>query len=172
MKTLIVTLKHEFIVYPDIKINGERLKFKRVGGNLQAQYQTDANEAHITIGKYYELAQKNWFLYALFFWIIGIFGLFTPRYEKKCPSVNYESKFHLGGDAEITFDLQGYKEGNPAFIVTSSPHIPALNNPTNCWRCDQAAEKNAKKYRRLSWFGRLGVLIIAIVIILAVTSGK
>ena len=29
-----------------------------------------------------ELSSRLWPLYALFFWVIGLFGLFTPRYAK------------------------------------------------------------------------------------------
>ena len=29
-----------------------------------------------------ELSHSNWWFYAVFFWIIGILGLFTPRYSR------------------------------------------------------------------------------------------
>ena len=29
-----------------------------------------------------ELSYPNWWLYSAFFWIIGILGLFTPRYSR------------------------------------------------------------------------------------------
>ena len=166
MKTLIITLQNETTLYPVVKVNGQRLKFKRNAQKfLEAKFQTDGREIELSLGTYHEAAQKRFGLYAWFFWLIGIFGIFAPRYEKQYQTVDFNAQFMLDYDASARFTFRPFAEGAPAFDLYGQGLPVNINNPTNRWYCDRIAEKRAKRYRRWSRLARLACIIGAVVAI-------
>lgn len=62
---------------PIVKIDDNVINLKKNSfGSFDATYETDKNEIEITIFRYLELKSRLWWLYALFSFIISIFGIF------------------------------------------------------------------------------------------------
>lgn len=74
-----------------LKVNGCDARIKRNNfGSLEAE--TDVEDvAQIEIYKYNEIMGAYWLLACIFFFIISIFGILSPRYDRRC--VAYDCKF-------------------------------------------------------------------------------
>ncbi len=114
-----------------------------------------------------ELVCRFWFLKALFFWIIGIMGLFTPRY----------SKFYGKLDCTVRLPEQGDEELMLRF------NTPAGKNITNRFAFeilkgrvegvdggyyveDAKARRRRKLYKLFSYLMRLAIIILTVLLII------
>ncbi len=115
-----------------------------------------------------ELSYPNWWLYSAFFWIIGIFGLFTPKY----------SKFDYALDCNITLNVSQMKDvwlrfnhfvnkkaGIPVAAVTvSEGTVAEIENGVYIY--DKISHRRRKFYKLISWFMRIAVTIAIFYIII------
>lgn len=114
-----------------------------------------------------ELSYRNWWLYAAFFWIIGILGLFTPKY----------SRFDYALDCNITLDgsqmqdvwlrfnhFVNKKTGVPVAAVTvSEGTVAQIENAVYVF--DKISHRRRKVYKLVSWFMRIAVIVTVCVLI-------
>ena len=73
-----------------------------------------------------ELSYPNWWLYSAFFWIIGILGLFTPRY----------SRFDYALDCNVILDN----------TACQTPLNNLLNDNDGFNKVNQTTQKSQTKY--------------------------
>ena len=91
---------------PIIFVDGKQLKVKKNQfGSLQATYTTDKDTIELSICKYLELSGKFWFLFAILFFIISIFGILNPFYDRKCIVIDSQHiiKLKEKNDVNIIF---------------------------------------------------------------------
>ena len=72
----------------------KQLCVKRKGGaEFVEPVAADGEEVTLRFYRRSEFAAKNWWLYVMFFWIIGICGICTPRYGKFVHALDCKVKF-------------------------------------------------------------------------------
>ena len=115
-----------------------------------------------------ELSYRNWWLYSAFFWIIGLLGLFTPRY----------SRFDYALDCGITLDggqtqdvwlrfnhFANRKNAIPVAAVTvSEGTVAQLENAVYMY--DKVSARRRKVYKLISWLMRIAVIAAVCLIII------
>ena len=150
--------------------NGKLVNFKReklLKNNLFAHVAHIETEGRVEICliKRSPLTFKNWFLRTALFWLIGIFGLFSPRFPKRFDTLNYKLTAELTEDAEITLKVNMTRADQP-----SAPPVYALSTvnfteENNVWETDSIARKRRKGYRIFNiLFWILAVIVIFILI--------
>ena len=92
---------------PNFKIDNEIIKFKKNEfDSYETTYQTDKDEIELTVSRNLELASKFWWLYAFISFIVSIFGIFEPPYDKR--NIVIDCKFNIKlndyNDIKITFN--------------------------------------------------------------------
>lgn len=115
-----------------------------------------------------ELSYPNWWLYSAFFWIIGILGLFTPRY----------SRFDYALDCKIILD-SGQAQGiwlrfNHFVNKKSSTPVAAVTVPEGTvaqienavYTYDKISHRRRKIYQLVSWLMRIAVIVAICFIII------
>lgn len=94
-------------LHPVIFIDGKQFKVKKNEfGSLQVAYETEKDSMDLQIFKYLELGGKFWFLFAILFFIISVFGILNPFYDRKCIVIDchYVIKLKEKNDINIVFN--------------------------------------------------------------------
>ena len=72
-------------VVPTVLVDGEVIACKKNDfGSYEANIQTEKDEIEVAISRELELKSKLWWLYALISFIVSVFGIFNPSYDRKC----------------------------------------------------------------------------------------
>ena len=112
-----------------------------------------------------ELSSRLWPLYALFFWVIGLFGLFTPRYAKFSHRLDCTAHIAAGARPPVLRFTH--------YLGSAEKPIPAVTPLEGCYAQiengfyvrDDAANRRRKLYKVCSWLLRI-VCVAAIVVLL------
>ena len=118
---------------PIVKIDDNVINLKKNSfGSFDATYETDKNEIEITIFRNLELKSRLWWLYALFSFIISIFGIFEPFYDKKNIDVDCKFVVKLKESNEIkinfnTLSNQGKEDGELIYCRPNKLEIQDFN---------------------------------------------
>ena len=162
-----VKMRSNNYVGAQVLIDGELVKFKKSKdkndnyGTLVGYVEVAKPQVKLQIGNWHELEGKHWMLYSLFFWLIGGFGIFSPRYEGRCDKLSYETTLVLmehKEDSEIDIKfLSPYKNGYA--MELNSNFTTTLNNPSNCYERCTLSEKRKKIVGVLSFFSTIAALI-------------
>lgn len=134
-----------------VYVNGKRLKFK-TDENLKGTYSVSKAEietdgqVELSVIKRSPFGYKKWFRRVAVFWLLGIFGLFTPRYKKQNISLDYKLKANLTEDAELVLRVTAptymQTDSTPVLIGSTAP----FEEEDNCWFSDMVAKKRRKFY--------------------------
>lgn len=163
-------------VNANIYIDGEWVKLKK-SKDRHDRYGTMVGEIEVAkpvvpmqISNWFELDRRGWWLYAFFFWLIGVFGLLAPKYEKKCYQLSYNTTLSLipskdDSLIEIKF-LSPLKKGYA--MELSSNFTTMLNNDTNVYSRNQIAEKRRKVVATLSILSTFATIAIGIYLLIHV----
>ena len=149
--------------------NGKKLNVRKENGRefIDAPLSPDGTVILRAIRRP-ELSHRNWWLYAAFFWIIGILGLFTPGY----------SRFDYALDCSITLDGRQMQEvwirfnhfvnkktGIPVPAVTVSEQtIARIDNAA--YIPDKISRRRRRIYKLASWLMRIAVIVAVCLIII------
>lgn len=115
-----------------------------------------------------ELSYPNWWLYSAFFWIIGILGLFTPRYSR----FDYALDCNVILDSGQTQDI--WLRFNHFINKKSSIHVAAVTVPEGTvaqienavYTYDKISHRRRKIYQLVSWLMRIAVIVAVCFIII------
>lgn len=149
-------------VKPIVMIDGQRVNYKKnefEGYDLN--YQTEKEEIEVEIYRYLELKGKLWWLYALISFIVSVFGIFEPPYDKKCIVIDCKYTFKLQEQNDIKIRFQTLKSEGKCVEVETNLEMQELKN-------SYYVDKDLKKrwaiilaFKIVCW-----VLILVLVIIL------
>ena len=151
--------------------NGKLVNFKREklqGGKFAdvARVNIDGR-VELSLIKRSPLSFDNWLFRTALFWLIGIFGLFSPRFPKRYDTLNYKLTADLSGDAQITIKVNSPRADQPSLPPVYAVSDVPFSEENNVWQTDNIAKKRRKGYRifnTLFWILAV-VAIIAIVFI-------
>ena len=124
---------------PIIKVDGEILQAKKNDfGSFEASLQTEKTAVEIEIARENELLAKFWWLYALISFLVSIFGIFEPPYDRKCIVIDYKTVVQLGeGNSELTIKFNNLSSSGRACEIETSCQIEEVANE---YRVDKKAK--------------------------------
>ncbi len=89
-------------IIPNVFVDGQVVNCKKNEfGSYEAVIQTEKDEIEVAISRELELKSKLWWLYALVSFIVSVFGLFNPSYDRKCFSIDCLFKLKLSEENNI-----------------------------------------------------------------------
>lgn len=110
-----------------------------------------------------ELSYRTWWLYSAFFWIIGLFGLFTPKYSRFDYALDCKITLEGSQRQDVWFRFNHYvnsKTGTPVAAVTvSEGTVAKIENAVYIY--DKVSRRRRRVYRFVSWLVRI-VIIVAV----------
>ena len=155
IKILGLTEKNQPFFY----LNGkEVIPKKNQFGSFQIDYETNDEEITLEMYKVLEINGRLWLITALFFYIISLLGILSPRYDKACLyiSCKYQIKLNENNEVKITFINQ--KDNNRVEIETDCSYKEI--------ECEFYHDKKAKKRLRILAFIKPLIWILSIILII------
>ena len=151
--------------YKDGKLLPVKIKNDREYVDIEAE---EGEKVTISFLRRSEFSSGRFFLYALFFWIIGIAGLFTPKYNKFLCSLSCTVEFIADSKTPPVFMFTHYcgvKDNKPVEAVRNTSEAEVFIDK-GVYVTDPLAEKNRKIYRFCSAIARIAVLAFIISLII------
>lgn len=152
----------------------KQLCVKRKGGaEFVEPVAADGEEITLRFYRRSEFAAKNWWLYVMFFWIIGICGICTPRYGKFVHALDCKVKFTADENGRVDLRFTHYLDEK------GQREVPAVENvgsgitemEGNCYVRDDLALRRRKRYKVLSALARLACFAALVVIVVKAIIG-
>ena len=145
---------------PNVIIDNNPVKLKKNKyGSLDGNYQTENSEIELKVCRYLELSGKLWLLMSMVFFIISIFGIFNPPYDRKCIQIDYLCKIKLKETNDIKIKINTQNAGDKAIEVESDCEIEEI---TNAFQIDKVAKNRLVIVRIIEvalWVALVGVII-------------
>lgn len=160
MNNLNLIIEDKSSLEPVVFIDNSIVETRRNNRDINISYQTDKSEIEVSICRYLELSNKLWWLFALFFFVISIFGIFNPHYDKKCIQIDYKFKVKLKENSEIRIDVQ--KIGTKAIAIESNCEYEISSNFLSV---DKRAKKRLRTIKFLEVLAWIGIVIVGIFLI-------
>lgn len=115
-----------------------------------------------------ELSHSNWWFYVVFFWIIGILGLFTPRYSRfdyvlDCNITLYDSQTQ---NLWLRFNHFINKKSSIPVAAVTVPEGTVAQIENAVYTYDKISHRRRKIYQLVSWLMRIAVIVAVCFIII------
>lgn len=144
---------------PAFYINGKEMTPKNNQfGSFQIDYETNDEEITLEIYKELEINGRFWLITALFFFIISLLGILSPRYDKACLYINCKYQIKLGENNEVKITFVNQKDNNHVEIEA--------NCSCDELECEYYQDKKAKKRLRILAFIKPLIWILTIILII------
>lgn len=146
-------------IVPDIFVDGQYVKCrKNEYGSYEADVQTDKEEVKLAFSRELELKSKLWWLYALISFVIGVFGIFNPPYDKKCISADCVFNIKLKEQSEVKVKFNPLSAKGKAVALETENTFEEIKNE---YYVDKAAKRRwiiLLIVRIIAWIG-LAILL-------------
>ena len=114
---------------PNFKIDNEIIKFnKNEFDSYETTYETDKEEIELTVSRNLELASKFWWLYAFISFIVSVFGIFEPPYDKKNIVIDCKFKIKLNEFNEIKLTFNSLTTNGKAVEINTLNEYEEIKN--------------------------------------------
>ena len=143
---------------PIVKIDDSVIKGKKNEfGSYEASYETEKDEVEISISRNLELNSKLWWLYSLISFIVSIFGIFEPPYDRKNIVVDCKFVVKLNDINEIKIKFNSMaKQGKAVEIETQNE----FNEIKNEYYVDKKAKTKWRILIRLKLIIWVAIIIV------------
>ena len=139
---------------PNIFIDDQYVKCKKNEfGSYETDFQTEKNEIKIAFSRELELKSKLWWLYAILSFIVSVFGIFNPAYDRKCISMDCSFIVKLKDVNNINIKFNSLSSSGRAVEVETETSFEEIKN-------EYTVDKIAKRRwiilliaRILAWIG-------------------
>lgn len=139
---------------PNIYVDDQYLKCKKNEfGSYEANIQTEKDEIKLSFSRELELKSKLWWLYALISFVVSIFGIFNPPYDRKCISMDCVFKIKLNDVNDIKIKFNSLSSSGKAVELETENSFEEIKN-------EYIIDKIAKRrwlvlliVRILAWIG-------------------
>ncbi len=117
---------------PNIYVDNKYVKCKiNEFGSYEANIQTEKDEIEIAFTRELELKSKLWWLYALISFIVSIFGIFEPPYDRKCISIDCLFKIKLKEENNIKIKFNTMTTTGRAVEIETENNFEEIKNEYN-----------------------------------------
>lgn len=139
---------------PNIFIDDQYIKCKKNEfGSYETDFQTEKDEIKIAFSRELELKSKLWWLYAILSFIVSVFGIFNPPYDRKCISMDCSFIVKLKDVNNINIKFNSLSSSGRAVEVETETSFEEIKN-------EYTVDKIAKRRwiilliaRILAWIG-------------------
>ena len=139
---------------PNIFIDDQYVKCKKNEfGSYETDFQTEKDEIKIAFSRELELKSKLWWLYAILSFIVSVFGIFNPPYDRKCISMDCSFIVKLKDVNNINIKFNSLSSSGRAVEVETETSFQEIKN-------EYTVDKIAKRRwiilliaRILAWIG-------------------
>lgn len=139
---------------PNIFIDDQYVKCKKNEfGSYETDFQTEKDEIKIAFSRELELKSKLWWLYAILSFIVSVFGIFNPPYDRKCISMDCSFIVKLKDVNNINIKFNSLSSSGRAVEVETKTSFEEIKN-------EYTVDKIAKRRwiilliaRILAWIG-------------------
>lgn len=139
---------------PNIFIDDQYVKCKKNEfGSYETDFQTEKDEIKIAFSRELELKSKLWWLYAILSFIVSVFGIFNPPYDRKCISMDCYFIVKLKDVNNINIKFNSLSSSGRAVEVETETSFEEIKN-------EYTVDKIAKRRwiilliaRILAWIG-------------------
>ena len=139
---------------PNIFIDDQYVKCKKNEfGSYETDFQTEKDEIKIAFSRELELKSKLWWLYAILSFIVSVFGIFNPPYDRKCISMDCSFIVKLKDVNNINIKFNSLSSSGRAVEVATETSFEEIKN-------EYTVDKIAKRRwiilliaRILAWIG-------------------
>ena len=139
---------------PNIFIDDRYVKCKKNEfGSYETDFQTEKDEIKIAFSRELELKSKLWWLYAILSFIVSVFGIFNPPYDRKCISMDCSFIVKLKDVNNINIKFNSLSSSGRAVEVETETSFEEIKN-------EYTVDKIAKRRwiilliaRILAWIG-------------------
>lgn len=126
-------------VLPKIFVDGQVIKCKKNEfGSYQTQIETEKSEIEIIITRKLELRAKLWWLYALISFVVSLFGILEPFYDRKCIAIDCRFKVKINSENNINLRFNSLKSNGKAVVIETENEFEEIKNEYNV---DKIAKK-------------------------------
>ena len=136
---------------PNIFIDDQYVKCKK--NEFETDFQTEKDEIKIAFSRELELKSKLWWLYAILSFIVSVFGIFNPPYDRKCISMDCSFIVKLKDVNNINIKFNSLSSSGRAVEVETETSFEEIKN-------EYTVDKIAKRRwiilliaRILAWIG-------------------
>lgn len=152
--------------HPHVMIDDKLVKYKKNKfGSYEINYQTEKDNVQLKIFKYLELQSKFWYLWALLTFIISVFGVFEPRYDKKCIVIDCTYNIKLKQDNKMIIKFKTVADEGKATDIEGDCEVEEIENKFY-------VDSVSKKRWKILLACKIVLWVIAIVLIIFVISKK
>lgn len=114
---------------PNIIVDGQYVKCKKNEfGSYEANIETEKDEIKIAFTRELELKSKLWWLYAIISFIVSVFGIFNPPYDRKCISMNCIFNIKLKDINEIKIKFNSLSSTGKAVELETENTFEEIKN--------------------------------------------
>lgn len=146
-----------------VKLDDKPVKPKLNGsGNLTCDYQTENDSVNVKVYRLIDVGGPLWFITQLFFFIIGIFGLFGIHRKERCFAIDFEADVELRDANAVTLSFDRASDGARAVEIATELPVRELKNS---YFIDAKAKKTYKALKIVKVFLALGIVAAAIAVI-------
>lgn len=139
---------------PNIFIDDQYVKCKKNEfGSYETDFQTEKDEIKIAFSRELELKSKLWWLYAILSFIVSVFGIFNPPYDRKCISMDCSFIVKLKDVNNINIKFNSLSSSGRAVEIETETSFEEIKN-------EYTVDKIAKRRwiilliaRILAWIG-------------------
>lgn len=145
---------------PLVSIDGKLINLKKNKyGSYESNYETEKDAVEISVNRELELKSKLWWLYSLITFIISVFGILEPAYDRKCimTDCKFNVKLNDTNDVKMRFNPLT-SQGKAIELETQNEYSEEKN--------EYFVDKQVKKRRKISILFK--VLVWIAIIILAI----
>ena len=139
---------------PNIFIDDQYVKCKKNEfGSYETDFQTEKDEIKIAFSRELELKSKLWWLYAILSFIVSVFGIFNPPYDRKCISMDCSFIVKLKDVNNINIKFNSLSSSGRAVEVETETSFEEIKNE---YTVDKIAERRwiiLLIARILAWIG-------------------
>lgn len=116
-------------IITNIIVDNQNIKCKKIKfDSYEAIIQTEKEEIELTLSNQLELKGKFWWLFALISFVISIFGIFEPPYDRKCISINCFFKIQLNDINQVEIKFNRLSSSGKAVELETQNHVEEIKN--------------------------------------------
>ena len=114
---------------PNIIVDDQYVQCKKNEfGSYEANIETEKDEIKIAFTRELELKSKLWWLYAIISFIVSVFGIFNPPYDRKCISMNCIVNIKLKDTNEIKIKFNSLSSTGKAVELETENTFEEIKN--------------------------------------------
>ncbi len=114
---------------PNIIVDDQYVQCKKNEfGSYEANIETEKDEIKIAFTRELELKSKLWWLYAIISFIVSVFGIFNPPYDRKCISMNCIFNIKLKDINEIKIKFNSLSSTGKAVELETGNTFEEIKN--------------------------------------------